>query len=175
MKQVLALFIIAAVIFMSCGGAKRVGPFDDGKAVCREKADTVIAHMKGWKEMSSYYNEDMYMTSTDRQTGEHTEFYRYMLIVTVSDGRDTLMVMTDDSTVGDSWDGRIHGRDILFSDDANVIKRHNLALKRVCEGDKFFIISVNDSHVLSAKFEKQKLKESERPVEDYGLTEEDIR
>lgn len=174
MKKIVTLTLIALIV-AGCNNTKRIGPFNDGKSVCREKADTLIAHMQGWKELSADYIKDRFMNTTDRQTGEQTEYYQYVLVVKVSDGQDTLTIRTDDSTSGGVWNGQVWGEKVLLGDNPDVIKRHNIAIKRACGGDTCFTTSINDRHVLSAEFKKAKPKEPDRPIEDYGLTEKDIK
>lgn len=174
MKKVLLITMMMMVI-ASCSNVHRVGPFEKDKVICRENVDTVIAHMKGWRELSSYYDKRNFLTETDRE-GKRTEFYKWVLIVNVTDGKDTLMVSADDSKglpEDQKWEGEVFGR-IGFSDTAEAIKRQNLAIKRACGNDSCFQLSVNSNKVMSATFTKHKPKEPERPLEDYGLTEQDL-
>ena len=171
MKKLMFVFlsILAAI---SCSNVEQVGPFEDEKAICRENADTIIAHMKGWKEMSSYYNEEKFY-STEDHDGRRTEYVKYVLVVTMSDGNDTLMVMTD-GILTDEWSGRVYDRNAFLSSVKNI-KRHNIAIKKACGTDSLFDLSAGDSKVINAIFKKEKPKEHEPPLEDYGLTEDDIK
>lgn len=175
MKKLIFVFpFILAVA--GCSNVENVGPFEDDKAICRENADTVIAHMKGWKELSSQYSKDRFSSTTDRD-GKRTDFYRWCLIVMISDGQDTLTVTADDSQgILDEkeWSGNVFGR-IILSGTTEAIKRQNLAIKRACGNDSCFDVSANDSKVLRATFRKKKPKEPEPPLEDFGLTEDDIK
>ena len=174
MKKIVSFAFIC--MMASCGNVKNIGPFEEDKAICRENADTVIAHMKGWKELSSDYMKDRFHSVTDRN-GKRTDFYRWILTVTITDGQDTLMVSADDSKGipgEEKWEGRLFGR-IIFNGTVKQIKRQNLAIKRACDNDSCFNVLVNDSKVLSATFRKPKPNVPESPLEDYGLTVEDIR
>lgn len=168
--------ITLACLITACSNVENVGPFEEDKAICRENADTVIAHMKGWQELSSDYIKERFHSVTDRD-GKRTDFYRWVLTATVSDGQDTLIVSADDSkgTMDEEWWGGSVFERIITSGTAQEIKRQNLAIKRACGNDSCFDISVNASKVLSATFRKNKPKEPEPPLEDYGLTDEDIR
>ena len=174
MKKVLLITIMLLAV-ASCSNVKRVGPFEEDKAICRENADTVIAHLNGWRELSSNYSVDRFYTLKDKD-GKRTEFYRWVLTIDITDGKDTLVVSTDDSKGmpdEEKWEGRLFGR-IIFSGTAEAIKRQNLAIKRACNNDTCFTFSVNNEKVLSASFTKPKPKEPERPLEDYGLTKQDL-
>ena len=174
MKKVLLITMMLMVI-ASCSNVHRVGPFEEDKAICRENADTVIAHLNGWRELSSNYSKDRFYTQTDKD-GKRTEFYRWVLTIDITDGKDTLVVSTDDSKGmpdEEKWEGRLFGR-IIFNGTAEAIKRQNLAIKRACNNDTCFNFSINNEKVLSATFTKPKPKEPERPLEDYGLTQQDL-
>ena len=174
MKKVLLITMMLMVI-ASCSNVHRVGPFEEDKAICRENADTVIAHLNGWRELSSYYSKDRFYTQTDKD-GKRTEFYRWVLTIDITDGKDTLIVSADDSKGmpdDEKWEGRLFGR-IIFNGTAEAIKRQNLAIKRACNNDTCFNFSINNEKVLSATFTKPKPKEPERPLEDYGLTQQDL-
>ena len=174
MKKVLLITMMLMVI-ASCSNVHRVGPFEEDKAICRENADTVIAHLNGWRELSSNYSTDRFYTQTGKD-GKRTEFYRWVLTIDITDGKDTLVVSTDDSKGmpdEEKWEGNLFGR-IIFSGTPEAIKRQNLAIKRACNNDSCFTFSVNDEKVLSASFTKPKPKEPERPLEDYGLTKQDL-
>jgi hypothetical protein len=174
MKKVLLITMMLMVI-ASCSNVHRVGPFEEDKAICRENADTVIAHLNGWRELSSNYSKDRFYTQTDKD-GKRTEFYRWVLTIDITDGKDTLIVSADDSKGmpdDEKWEGRLFGR-IIFNGTAEAIKRQNLAIKRACNNDTCFNFSINNEKVLSATFTKPKPKEPERPLEDYGLTQQDL-
>lgn len=174
MRKSLSITIMLLAV-ASCNNVKRVGPFEEDKAICRENADTVMAHLKGWRELSSYYTDEKFYTQTEKD-GKRTEFYRWVLTINITDGKDTLIVSADDSKGmpdDEKWEGRLFGR-IIFSGTAEAIKRQNLAIKRACNNDTCFSLSVNSEKVLSATFTKLKPKEPERPLEDYGLTKQDL-
>lgn len=174
MKKVLLIAMMLMVI-ASCSNVHRVGPFEEDKVICRENVDTMMAHLNGWRELSSYYSKDRFYTQTDKE-GKRTEFYRWVLTMEITDGKDTLVVSADDSKWmpdDEKWEGRLFGR-IIFNGTAQAIKRQNLAIKRACNNDTCFTFSVNNEKVLSATFTKPKPKEPERPLEDYGLTQQDL-
>ena len=174
MRKLLSITIMLLAV-ASCSNVKQVGPFEEGKAICRENADTVIAHLNGWRELSSYYSEDRFYTQTDKD-GKRTEFYRWVLTINITDGKDTLVVYADDSKGmpdEETWDGDLFGR-VISSDTPEAIKRQNLAIKRACNNDTCFTFSVSNEKILSASFTKSKPKEPERPLEDYGLTQQDL-
>ncbi len=126
---------------------------------CRESADTILAHMSGWHEISSYEDE----------TDNIIE-----LCVLVSNNKDTLLVVTDGFD-SDGWRGKIFGKDVTSLSSADRIKRHNLAIKSICKKDSCFTYDPTSSKLLLGHFILKRPKEPERPLEDYGLTEKDIK
>lgn len=75
----------------------------------------------------------------------------------------------------EAWNGYVFSRNLTFSKNVAAIKRHNLAIKEACGNDTCFVLEAGSNNVLSAEFVKWKPKESEPPLEDYGLTEDDIK
>ncbi len=74
----------------------------------------------------------------------------------------------------DAWSGHLFGLIVDFDNDVAAIKRNNLAIKRACNNDSCFELSVTDNKILSADFLKWKPKDLKRPLEDYGLTKDDM-
>lgn len=182
MKKLIFAFL-SILAGTGCSNVEQVGPFEDEKTICRENVDTIIAHMNGWKELSSYYNRDDFHSTTDKD-GKKTVYTKYVLVVTVSDDHDTLMIRADATKSmynmksykdEEAWNGYVFSRNLTFSKNVAAIKRHNLAIKEACGNDTCFVLEAGSNKVLSAEFVKWKPKESEPPLEDYGLTEDDIK
>lgn len=81
----------------------------------------------------------------------------------VTDGTDTLVI------IAESTHGTITTKGVMFSTDANTIKRHNLAIKRLCNGDSIFRFELFRDKILNATFYVQVQRGKELPPEEYGL------
>jgi hypothetical protein len=170
MKKVFLLLLVATLL--GCSNVKRYGPHDEDKAICKENMDTITNHLSvGWVVVDSFYNTDRYYSVTNKD-GSRDEFYHWILLSRISDGKDTLTIMTNPSNI-EEWSGYLTSLHFLSSKDIDGIKRHNLAMKRACN-DSCFMISVDDSKIMSATFRKEKPKDPERPLEDYGLKKSDL-
>lgn len=182
MKKVHFLLFLFTLAVVCCNNANSVGPFPEDKAICKENVDTILSHLKGWIVIDSVFTIDNFYSTTDRE-GKRTEFRKYILVTHITDGRDTLTVTADDSQTcynmntykgEEAWSGKVYGLIMDFDNDINEIKRNNLAIKRACGNDSCFELSTNDDKIISAEFRKWKPKAPERPLEDYGLTKEDL-
>lgn len=170
MKKVFLLFLIASL--SGCSNVKTYGPNDEDKSICKENTDTIINHLsEGWFVVDSVFNTDRFFSVTNKD-GSRDEFYYWIMLSRISDGRDTLTVITKPST-REEWEGDITSSHFLFSEEIDKIKRHNLAVKSACK-DTCFSLSVDDDKVIRATFRKEKPKEPKRPLEDYGLKESDL-
>lgn len=170
MRKVILLLLFATLL--GCNSVKRYGPYEDEKALCKENMDTIINHLSdGWVVVDSFFNKDRY-SSKKNEDGTSEENYRWVMLLRVSDGKDTLTIFTEPYSFN-GWSGDVTSLHFLSSKDIEGIKRHNLAIKAACE-DTCFVLSVDDSKIMRAKFRKEKPKEPERPLEDYGLTKQDL-
>lgn len=170
MKKVILLLLVATLL--GCNNVKTYGPNDEDKAISKENMDTLINHLSdGWVVVDSFFNTDKYYSITHKD-GSREDFYHWILLSRVSDGKDTLTIITTPLS-SEEWSGEITSLHFLSSKDIVGIKRHNLAVKAACK-DTCFVLSVDDSKIMRAKFLKEKPKEPERPLEDYGLKESDL-
>ena len=146
----------------------------ESRTLCREAADTILAHMPGWKEVYSGYIKSPFFV------GGH-EYTKTVLSVIVVNGKDTLEISTDEfqweykgySIKEDSaWVGEV-GR--IYSYEGNVakIKRHNLLMKDLFKGVPGFSLKVHDN-LIKAKYVKFKPNKPKKSLEEYGLTKDDI-
>lgn len=182
MKKAHLLYFVWIITIVGCNNANNVGPFPEDKVVCKENVDTILSHLKGWNVIDSVFTIDNFY-STSNKEGERTEFRKYVLVARITDGMDTLTITADDSKTcfnmntykdEEAWSGRVFGLVMDFDKNINAIKRNNLAIKRACSNDSCFELSTNDDKIMSAEFRKWKPKSPERPLEDYGLTKDDI-
>ena len=166
----------------SCSNNSTIAPFENEKEGCKENMDTLLSHLNGWKVINTYYDVDCFCSTTDKD-GQRTDYQKYSLVARITDGLDTLTVVTDNSDSSfnsltneneKAWLGTVFGLVIASDLDVNIIKRNNLAIKRACENDSCFELTVNSSKILKGKFLKWKPKIPERPLEDYGLTDDDV-
>ena len=140
MKKVLFLLLICAMF--SC--QQRNNYIKD---CCQETADSMINHIsKEWHVISSSYAMESEAVYAD-----------------VTDGTDTLVI------IAESTHGTITTKGVVFSTDVNTIKRHNLAIKRLCNGDSIFRFELIRNKILNATFYVQIQREKELPPEEYGL------
>ena len=164
------IFITAfvALILSACeSNTKKIGPFESEKVLCRENTDSVLAHMGGMAVVDSFYNVDQFYSTNEQQ------FYKYIKVTRVSNGADTLVVIADNGS-DDCWEARVVDYQLTLSNNVDKIKRHNLLMKELFASDTCFILEVGNSQILNATFRKEKPKEPERPLEDYGLDENDL-
>ena len=142
--------------------------------LCREAADTILAHMPGWKEIYAGYIDAPFHVAGQ-------EFTKIELSVIAVNGKDTLAITTDEyqcyskgnSINEDSaWVGEI-GRVYPYEDNVAVIKRHNLLMRGLFKGVPGFTLEVHDN-LIRAKFVRFKPTKTSKP-EDLGLTDEDVR
>ena len=170
MKKLIALLLFATIF--GCKNVKRYGPDDYEKNICKENMDTIINHLSdGWAVVDSCFNTDRYLAKTNKD-GILEEYYHWIFISKVSDGKDTIIIITKPFSF-EEWGGNILSLHFLSPKDVEGIKRHNLAIKAACK-DTLFSLSVNTNKVMSAKFRKEKPKDIDRPLEDYGLKESDL-
>jgi len=180
MKIQYILLTLFVFLFFSCNNTN-VGPFSDEKVICKENVDTILLHLKGWSVVDSVFTIDNFYSTTDND-GKTTEYRKYVLVTHITDGMDTLTVTADASKTclnmnsykdEEAWNGHVFGL-VMCNNDINAIKRNNLAIKRACNNDSCFILSVNNDKILSAEFRKWKPKAPDHPLDDYGLTKDDI-
>ena len=176
------LFMTCVSSFFSCGNNNKVGPFVEDKAYCRENTDSILAHMHGITVIDSFYNEENYYNTRDRE-GKEQHFYRYVKVTRVTNGKDTLVIFADESHTdygyGDikdkeMWTGQVHGHNLILEDNVDRIREHNLLMKSLFSKDTCFTLEVDNNKILHAIFKKYKPEKSERPIEDYGLNENDL-
>lgn len=170
MRKVILLLLVATLL--GCNSVKRYGPYEGEKTLCKENMDTIINHLSdGWVVVDSFFNKDRY-SSKKNEDGTSEEHYRWVMLSKVSDGKDTLTIFTEPYSFN-GWSGDVTSLHFLSSNDIEGIKRYNLAVKRACK-DSCFIISVDDNKIMRVVFRMEKPKEPERPLEDYGLTKQDL-
>ena len=173
MKKLLWLIALTAIGCTS--NSVKYNIEQDSRALCREAADSIFAHMPGWKEVYSGYIKSPF------HVGEH-EYTKTVLSVIVVKGKDTLEISTDEfqweykgnSLNQDSaWVGEV-GRIYPYEENIAKIKRHNLLMKDLFKGVPGFSLEVHDN-LIRAKYVKFKPPKTRKPLEDYGLTDEDVK
>ena len=182
MKKFLVLFLFVTII--SCNNTEYFYPEEYEKVICKENVDTILSHIKGWYVVDSMFTviEDFHTTDKD---GKKTVYFKYYLETIITDGIDTLTISTDksDEEYNDNtyefekaWTGLVSSYNMpIGEENANEIKRHNLAIKRACSKDSCFELSIPfDDKIMFAHFIKYKPKPTELPLEDYGLTKDDV-
>ena len=140
-------------------------PEEQAKVIC------YLASEDNSYMVDSFFNKDRY-SSKKNEDGTSEEHYRWVMLSKVSDGKDTLTIFTEPYSFN-GWSGDVTSLHFLSSNDIEGIKRYNLAVKRACK-DSCFIISVDDNKIMRVVFRMEKPKEPERPLEDYGLTKQDL-
>lgn len=168
MRKVILLLLVATLL--GCNNVKTYGPDESDKAWSIERSDTMLNYVKGWKVI--YNNTYDYCYSKDEdKDGNIKKYYTFATRRDITNGTDTLMAITDG--IGwNEWEGRIFyekRRGISVED----IKRINMSIRSSCDST-FFTFHADSEHLLTAKFRKEKPKEPERPLEDYGLKESDL-
>ena len=164
MKKVL-LFVGLLAIVTACENVQVYGPDESEKAICQENADTVLAHLKGWSVINQFFGTDLYYRYTDNGGKEH-KFYCYELFTSVTDGKDTISILTEQYYAEKAWTATVLNPATSL-DSVETIKRGNLAIKRLCGNDAYFTIS-EYKNVLEATFTKPKPR-TEYTRDDYGL------
>lgn len=177
------ILLLLVAILAGCTNVKTYGPFEEEKDGCKENVDTILRHIAhGWKVYHSDYCKNRFMSQTNRD-GKRDDFYKWELLTYITNESDTLVIITDDNMqeynnktyeYEPAWTGRIIGYNNVITKDIQKIKRHNLAIKSVCGSDSCFNFSLNSNKTLYADFVKFKPKEKEHPIEDYGLTKNDL-
>ena len=169
------LILATSLMLVACTQRPAVNSVEqESRALCREAADTILAHMPGWKEVySCYVNAPFFV-------GGH-EYSKTVLSVITVNGKDTLEISTDEfqyeykgnSLNQDSaWVGEI-GRIYPYEENVAKIKRHNLIMKDLFKGIPGFSLEVHDN-LIKAKFVKFKPKKTKSSLEEYGLTKDDV-
>lgn len=170
------LLFSTSLLLVACSQQARVNSVEqENRALCREAADSIISHMPDWREVYSCY------IKTPFRVGEH-EFNKTVLSVIVVNGKDTLEISTDQFqrefkggslNEEDAWVGEV-SRIYPYETDVAKIKRHNLLMKELFKGVPGFHLKIHDN-LISAKYVKFKPKKPSKPLEEYGLTKEDIK
>ena len=160
-------------LFLACS-QNQSDSFLQEKAYCREAADTILSYMPGWEEVySAYINAPFYVAGQ--------EYSKIALSVIVVKGKDTLEINTDEfqyyykgnSIKEDSaWIGEV-GRINSYEEDISVIKRHNLLMKELFKDIPGFTLEVHDN-LIKAKYLKFKPTKPSIPMEEFGLTDDDV-
>lgn len=173
MKKILLLFSI--LVLSACSQkSSTYSVIKEKHDLCREAADTILAHMPGWKEIYAGYIDAPFHVAGQ-------EFTKIELSVIAVNGKDTLAITTDEyqcyskgnSINEDSaWVGEV-GSVYPYEDNVAVIKRHNLLMKGLFKGVPGFTLEVHDN-LIRAKFVRLKPTKTSKP-EDLGLTDEDVR
>lgn len=165
--------LLFSLILLSCSQAPS-DPLLQEKTLCREAADSILSYMPGWEEVYSCY------TNSPFHVGQQ-EYTKTVLSVIAVKGKDTLEISADEfqyeyggnSFQEDSaWVGEI-GRVYPFEENVSIIKRHNLLMKELFKGVPGFTLEVNNN-LIKAKYVKFKPKKPSIPLEEYGLTEDDV-
>ena len=169
------LFFSVVGILIACTQRPAVNSVEqECRALCREAADTILAHMPGWKEVYSCYVKAPF------HVGGH-EYNKTVLSVITVNGKDTLEISTDEfqyeykgnSLNQDSaWVGKI-ARIYPYEENVSKIKRHNLLMKGLFKGVPGFSLEVHDN-LIRAKYVKFKPKRPKKSLEEYGLTKDDV-
>ena len=167
MKKIFIPAVVALMLSACESNTKKIGPFESEKMLCRENTDSVLAHMDGMAVVDSFYNVDQFYSTNEQK------FYKYIKVTRVSNGADTLVVIADNGS-DDCWEARIADYQLALSNNVDRIKRHNLLMKELFANDPCFILEAGDGQILHATFRKEKPKEPGRPLEDYGLNENDL-
>lgn len=151
MKKILLFFSI--LVLSACSQKSSTNSVTKEKHdLCREAADTILAHMPGWKEIFAGYIDAPFHVAGQ-------EFTKIELSVIAVNGKDTLAITTDEyqcyskgnSINEDSvWVGEI-GRVYPYEDNVAVIKRHNLLMRGLFMGVPGFTLEVHDN-LIRAKF-----------------------
>lgn len=173
MKKTLTWFFVLTVL--GCTTKSSINPVEqESRALCREAADSILAHMPEWKEVYSSYNKAPFHV-------RQQEYTKTVLSVIAVKGKDTLEIRTDQfqwDYKGNSlnkenaWVGEI-GRIYPYEENIAIIKRHNLLMKELFKGVPGFTLEVHNN-LIRAKYVKFKPKEPSTPLEEYGLTDEDV-
>lgn len=82
--------------------------------------------------------------------------------------------MIADNGSDDCWEARVADYQLALSNNVDRIKLHNLLMKELFANAPCFILEVGNNQILHATFRKEKPKEPERPLEDYGLDKNDL-
>ena len=169
------LLLLSVLVLSACSQQSSINSIaKEKRALCREAADTILAHMPGWKEVYSGYIDAPFHVAGQ-------EFSKIELSVIAVSGKDTLEITTDEyqcyskgnSINEDSaWVGEI-GRVYPYEENAAVIKRHNLLMKKLFKGVPGFTLEVHDN-LIQARFVRFKPTKASKP-EDFGLTDEDLK
>ena len=140
MKKVLFLLLVCAMV--SCRQSNNYI-----KDCCQETADSMINHIsKEWHVIRSSYAMESEAVYAD-----------------VTDGSDTLVI------IAGGTHGTITTKGVMFATDASIIKRHNLAIKRICDGDSLFRFELIRDKIINVTFSTPIQREKELPPEEYGL------
>ena len=167
-KKLFVLFLLSAIV--SCSDVKRYNATKEEMSLSIEQSDTMLKYIKGWDIIKSDTYTYCYSKSQDRD-GKITEYYTYATARYITNGVDTLLTVADAMSLL-NWSGRVFyekRRELSVED----IKRINTSIRSSCDS-LYFTFSANGDHLLTAIFSKEKQKEPERPLEDYGLKESDL-
>lgn len=144
------IWLLLVVVICACTNNKFTIHHENTIKQCRIVADSLMHHLsKNWHEYSRSY-------STETES----------LYIGITDGSDSLKVVAEASK------GSVIGDGIVFEKRPEIIKRHNLAIKRACGSDSLFVKKLTSNKALSVSFRIS--EENQHSLEDYGLTDDDI-
>ena len=169
MKKVL-MTILLVFCLIACKRTFIINPEEGAENICQENADTILAHMPGWRVVHSDFWKS---ESRDEQKDKIYINYTQCLGVTVTNGKDTLHIDTYADLPDNEWHGVI--RSTSDSQDTITIRRHNEMMKSLFSDDSLVELKADPTMWISATFIKQKPKPLEPDYSSFGLEKEDMR
>lgn len=73
MNKIFIAAFVALMISACQSSIKKIGPFENEKALCRENTDSVLAHMDGIAVVD-FYNVDQFYSTNEQK------FYKYIKV-----------------------------------------------------------------------------------------------
>lgn len=197
MKKKFLLLTVLTFLFISCENIKvyRNDKKESVEVLKQHLDQAMYALSEKFTLISSDYNEVLYNSNYDKTTKTSYKYYQYVGEYLVSNGEDTLKIISDDDfgfrcfdiptyydSLGVCHEGEAFQATIEYyikdwyeEQPKEKIKYINKRMKKIFKDKEYYELLLNkNSKILYAKFIKEKKDTINDCLSDYGLDESDI-